>query len=52
MLIPLLYVFLVLNLFKIIMEKTDTIYKDVRFWLVIFSFIALVWMTLKSYPSG
>lgn len=52
MLISLLYVFLGLNLAKIIMEKTNTLYKDIRFWLVVISLVALVWMTLQSYPIG
>jgi hypothetical protein len=32
------------------MERTNTIYKDVRFWLVIISISILIYMTLKSYP--
>lgn len=52
MIISLLYIFLGLNLVKLIMEKTNTIYKDLRFWLVLFSLTALIWMTLKSYPIG
>jgi hypothetical protein len=52
MIISLLYIFLGLNLVKLIMEKTNTIYKDLRFWLLLASFAALVWMTLKSYPIG
>jgi hypothetical protein len=44
--------FLGLNLVKILMEKTNTIYKDIRFWLVVVSLISLIWVTLKSYPAG
>ena len=52
MLVTLLYLFCITNLVKILMERTNTIYKDVRFWLVIISLFVLVWMTLKSYPAG
>ncbi|MCB0521376.1 MAG: hypothetical protein H6577_01840 [Lewinellaceae bacterium] len=52
MLTTLLYLFLGFNLVKILMEKTNTIYKDIRFWLAIISLITLVWMTVKSYPAG
>lgn len=51
MLVTLLYLFCLTNLVNILMEKTNTIYKDVRFWLVIFSIVMLVWMTMKSYPA-
>lgn len=50
MMISFLYLLLSVNLFKIFMEKTHTIYKDVRFWLILMSLGLLVWMTLKSYP--
>ena len=50
MMISLLYMLIGVNLFKIIMEKTNTIYKDIRFWLILLSLAMLVWMTLQSYP--
>lgn len=50
MLTAILYILLGLNLVKLLMEKTNTVFKDVRFWLVIASLLALVWMTLQSYP--
>lgn len=52
MMVSLLYLFFILNLVKLIMEKTNTIYRDIRFWLVLFSLSALVWLTLKGYPIG
>ncbi|MEY3053437.1 MAG: hypothetical protein RLY31_3222 [Bacteroidota bacterium] len=32
------------------MDRTNTIYKDIRFWLVIISIFLMIYMTLKSYP--
>lgn len=52
MMISLLYMLIGLNLVKMITDKTSTIYKDVRFWLVLLSLAMLVWLTLKSYPIG
>lgn len=52
MMISFIYMLIGLNLVKILMEKTNTIYKDVRFWLVILSLAILIWMTLQSYPVG
>ena len=52
MMISLLYLLIGLNLVKILMEKTNTIYKDIRFWLILLSLAVLVWMTLQSYPVG
>lgn len=31
-------------------EKTSSLYKDIRFWLVLASFILLILMTVKSFP--
>ena len=52
MMISLLYMLIGLNLVKMLMEKTSTIYKDIRFWLILLSLAMLVWMTLQSYPIG
>ncbi len=52
MMISLLYLLIGLNLVKMLMEKTNTIYKDIRFWLILLSLAMLVWMTLQSYPVG
>ncbi len=52
MMISFLYMLIGLNLVKIFMEKTNTIYKDVRFWLIVLSLAMLIWMTLQSYPVG
>lgn len=52
MIISLMYLLFGLNLFKMLMEKTNAIYKDVRFWLILLSLGMLIWMTLQSYPVG
>lgn len=50
MLTAVLYILLGFNLANIIMERANTIYKDVRFWLIVLSLLALVALTVKSYP--
>ena len=48
--IPFMYLLLGINLVNVISEKSTTFYRDIRFWLILVSFITLVWMTLESYP--
>lgn len=38
------------NLTNMVHEKTSALARDIRFWLVLASFILLIWMTMKSYP--
>ncbi len=33
-----------------ISEKTNAVHRDIRFWLVLASFLLLVWITVKGYP--
>jgi hypothetical protein len=39
------------NLANICMERTNTIYKDHRFWLILCSLAMLVYLTVKSYMA-
>ncbi len=48
--ITILCLLLSLNLVDVITEKTTVFYKDVRFWMVIVSLIALIMITLQNYP--
>jgi len=50
MLVAVLYILFGFNLVSIIMEKTNAMYKDIRFWLVLASLFMLIWLTVKSYP--
>ncbi len=38
------------NLFHVISDNQTVFYKDVRFWLVLFSLVVLLWLTVQSYP--
>ncbi|MCO6475752.1 MAG: hypothetical protein J5I94_03985 [Phaeodactylibacter sp.] len=38
------------NLISMIDEKTSSVFKDIRFWLVLASFLLLVWIMVRSYP--
>lgn len=51
MLAAVLYILMGFNLANIYMERTNTIYKDVRFWLIIFSLLTLIYLTVKSYTQ-
>lgn len=31
-------------------EKTTPVYRDVRLWLVLASFLILAWLAVKNYP--
>ena len=31
-------------------EKTSSVFRDIRFWLVLASLFLLVWIAVKSYP--
>ena len=45
-----LYLSLGYALHGLVMEEANTIYKDFRFWLVLFSAVMLAVLTLRSYP--
>jgi len=45
-----LYLLFGFNLINMITEENSTFYRDVRFWLIIFSLAVLVVMTVNSYP--
>lgn len=32
-------------------EKTVTVFKDIRFWLVLGALLLLAWIALSSYPA-
>ena len=49
MLTAVLYILMGFNLANIYMERTSTIYKDLRFWLILCSLAMLVYLTIKSY---
>lgn len=49
MLTAVLYILMGLNLANIYLERTNTIYKDVRFWLILCSLAMLLVLTIKSY---
>ncbi len=48
--LTILYLLFGLNLVHVISEKQSAVYKDIRFWLVIFSLAILVVLTVKGYP--
>ncbi len=50
--VSLLYILFGFNLARVIMEKTNTFYKDIRFWIVFISLFILGFLTLKSYPMS
>ncbi|MFT5168264.1 MAG: hypothetical protein ACI8P3_003505 [Saprospiraceae bacterium] len=45
-----LYLLLGFNLIHMVTEENPTFYRDVRFWLIIFSLLVLILMTGNSYP--
>ncbi len=51
MLLPLLYLLICFNLIRLLMDKTNTFYKDVRFWIILLSLFTLAWMVVRSYPA-
>ena len=47
MLAAVLYILMGFNLASIYVERTNAIYKDVRFWLILCSLAMLVYLTIK-----
>lgn len=37
-------------IFDEIMEKGNTFYRDLRFWVVVFSLLALIGLVVQGYP--
>ncbi len=50
MICVILFLLILYNLASIIREKAFAVYKDVRFWLVVGSFLLLALLVIKSYP--
>ncbi len=50
MIVVVLFLLIAYNLISMIHEKTSSVFKDIRFWLVLASFFLLVWITVNSYP--
>lgn len=49
--ITILYLLLAANLLKLMSEKSTSVFKDVRFWLVILSLGLLIFLTIKGYSG-
>lgn len=45
------YLLITINLYNVITQQETSFYKDVRFWLVIICFVALVTLTVESYAT-
>lgn len=52
MLAAVLYILVGINLVNLCMERANTIYKDVRFWLALCSLAMLLYLTFKSYKGA
>ncbi|MCB0587470.1 MAG: hypothetical protein KDD06_19405 [Phaeodactylibacter sp.] len=50
MVVIILFLLIAYNLISMIHEKTNSVFKDIRFWLVLASFFLLLWIAVKSYP--
>jgi len=51
LLITILYLLIGLNLIYIMSEKTTTVFRDIRFWLIMASLMILVVLTMQNYPG-
>ncbi len=44
-----IFILLILNLFKVVTEGSTIVYKDVRFWVVLTSLLGLITLTVQSF---